>query len=328
MKPANETTKQRNNETTKLHIFNPENDMALASGSPGYTPPANIRAYRREHRFLPLQWAQPGDVVWDGEENLAHLFLDEASAPEICPWGWSPALVHELSQAGVPAHHLPDREWLARLRRLSGRESTVPVQREWGLDAVVCRTLDEVQHYVGQWGRVIMKSPWSSSGKGLMQTDNPNWQGWVARILRLQGAVVVERLVERRLDFAMEFRMIDAEYAGMDNAVANIKPAVAEYVGLNVFRTDDHGHFVDNIRPCEQDNASFVSSLLRNPASLSEVREWYLEHLPRLAPWYRGPVGVDMMVLADGTLHPCVEINWRMTMGMVAVLADRGQTLP
>ncbi len=310
MKPANETTKPRNNETTKLHIFNPENDMALASGSPGYTPPANIRAYRREHRFLPLQWAQPGDVVWDGEENLAHLFLDEASAPEICPWGWSPALVHELSQAGVPAHHLPDREWLARLRRLSGRESTVPVQREWGLDAVVCRTLDEVQHYVSQWERVIMKSPWSSSGKGLMQTDNPNWQGWVARILRLQGAVVVERLMERQLDFAMEFVM--------DNGMA-------EYLGLNVFRTDDHGHFVDNIRPCGQ---NIVASLLHSPVSLSEVREWYLHRLPLLAPWYRGPVGVDMMVLTDGTLHPCVEINWRMTMGMVAVLADRAQTLP
>ncbi len=297
----------------KLHIFNPENDMALASGSPGYTPPANIREYRLKHRFLPRQWAEPGDVVWDGEERLAHLFADETSVPEICPWGWSPALVHELVLAGVPERYLPDREWLARLRRLSSRESTVPVQREWGLDAMVCRTQEEVRCCVEQWGGVVMKSPWSSSGKGLMQTDNPNWQGWVARILRLQGTVVVERLVERRLDFAMEFRMIDA----------NVKPTVAEYVGLNVFRTDDHGHFIDNIRPCKQDNSDLVSSLLRNPSSLSEVRTWYLQHLPRLAPWYRGPVGVDMMVLADGSLHPCVEINWRMTMGMAAVLAAK-----
>ncbi|MEE1289057.1 MAG: hypothetical protein UHK44_10745, partial [Bacteroidaceae bacterium] len=71
----------------KLHIFNPENDMALASGSPGYTPPANIRAYRRRHWELPRQWAAPEDVVWDGESSLAHLFANDADAPEICPWG-------------------------------------------------------------------------------------------------------------------------------------------------------------------------------------------------------------------------------------------------
>ncbi len=283
--------------------------MALASGSPGYTPPANIREYRLRHRFLPLQWAQPGDKVWDGEENLAYLFADEASVPELCPWGWSPALVHELVLAGVPERYLPDRGWLARLRQLSSRKSTVPVQREWGLDVMVCMTLKEVQCCVNQWGNVMMKAPWSSSGKGLMQIDNSNWQRWVDRIILRQGAVVVERFMERQLDFAMEFYVADG---------------LAEYVGLNVFRTDAHGHFIDNVQADKQSNVGLVSSLLLNPASLSEVRMWYLYNLPRLAPWYHGPVGVDMMVLADGTVHPCVEINWRMTMGMVAVIKNKG----
>ncbi len=292
----------------KLHIFNPENDMALASGSPGYTPPANIREYRWKHRFLPLHWAEPGDVVWDGEQNLAHLFSEEATTPEICPWGWSPALVHELALAGVPERHLPTKEWLARLRQLSGRNSTVSVQRRWGLDVSECHTLVEVQQCIEQWGDVIMKSLWSSSGKGLMQTDNPNWQGWLNRTLRLQGGVVVERLMPRRQDFAMEFV---------------IKDGVAEYLGLNVFRTDAHGHFLENIQGCEQENVALLTSLLAEPDRLSEMREWYVRHLPLLAPWYSGPVGVDMMVLNDGTLHPCVEINWRMTMGMAEVLRKR-----
>ena len=37
---------------------------------------------------------------------------------------------------------------------------------------------------------------------------------------------------------------------------------------------------------------------------------------------YRGPLGVDMMVVdVDGmrAVHPCVEVNVRRTMGMVAV---------
>lgn len=292
----------------KLHIFNPENDMALASGSPGYTAPANIREYRRRNRFLPQLWAGPGDIVWDGETNLAHLFADEANVPEICPWGWSPALVHELSLAGVPAKYLPDKEWLSRLRLLSGRESTVPLQQGFGLDACVCHSLEEVRLYVGKWKRVVMKSPWSSSGKGIMMTDNPNWQGWVLRILARQGAVIVERFIAHILDFAMEFRMASG---------------VAEYVGLNVFRTDAHGHFVDNIQTDGQDNEAFVSSHIRPLESLPEIRTWYLQHLPRLAPWYSGPVGVDMMVLPDGGVNPCVEINWRMTMGMAAVCAAK-----
>ena len=289
----------------KLHIFNPENDMALASGSPGYTPPANIRTYRRQHWELPRQWAAPDDIVWDGEENLAHLFKDVAVAPEIYPWGWSPALVHELELAGVPRHFMPGREHLEKLRLLSSRCSTVQVQSALGLDAACCRSLADVLACLSQWNDVIMKSPWSSSGKGLMQTDNPNWQGWVARVLRQQGCVVVERLLERKQDFAMEFWMNGGR---------------AEYLGLNVFLTDAHGHFVENVVGTEQEKESCVSSLLTDPQSLVGIRQWYLEHLPQIAPWYEGPVGVDMLVTSDGSLHPCIEINWRMTMGMATVL--------
>lgn len=292
----------------KLHIFNPENDMSLASGSPGYTPPANIRAYRRQNWQLPLQWASDGDLVWDGEESLAPLFRYETTAPEICPWGWSPALVHELELAGVPRHYMPDKEWLEKLRLLSSRASTVEVQRILGIDASYCRSLDDVLLCLSQYETIIMKSPWSSSGKGLMQTDNPNWQGWVKRILRLQGAVVVERLLERKQDFAMEFWM---------------KEGRAEYMGLNVFITDGHGHFLRNVEASEQEKWLCLSSILSCREVLSEVRDWYLCHLPRLAPWYEGPVGVDMLVTSDGNLNPCVEINWRMTMGMAGVLAGK-----
>ena len=283
--------------------------MALASGSPGYTPPANIRAYRRQHWELPRQWADPDDLVWNGEENLVHLFKDVAMVPEICPWGWSPALVHELELAGVPRHFMPDKEHLEKLRLLSSRRSTVQVQRTLGIDAVCCHSLDDVLSCLSQWGSIVMKSPWSSSGKGLMQTDNPNWQGWVARVLRQQGCVVVERFLERKQDFAMEFWM---------------KGGRAEYLGLNVFLTDAYGHFVENVVGTEQEKESCVSSLLTDPQSLVGIRQWYLEQLPQMAPWYEGPVGVDMLVTSAGTLHPCIEINWRMTMGMAAVLRVSG----
>ena len=202
---------------------------------------------------------------------------------------------------------MPDREWLEKLRRLSGRGSTVAVQRVLGIDATCCESLDDVLSCLSQWGAIIMKSPWSSSGKGLMLTDNPNWQGWVRRILRQQGSVVVERLLQRRQDFAMEFWMKDGR---------------AEYMGLNLFSTDAHGHFIENIKGSEQEKEAMLLSQLDNPDSLAGIRRWYLERLPLMAPWYSGPVGVDMLVTSGGRLHPCVEINWRMTMGMAAVLGQ------
>ena len=246
--------------------------------------------------------------MWDGLQNLSDLFMDEASVPEICPWGWSPALVHELELAGVPRRYMPDREWLTKLRKLSSRATTVGIQSILCVDSKYCLDLDDVLSCLKQWGDIIMKSPWSSSGKGLMRTDNPNWQGWVKRILRLQGAVVVERYLNKNQDFAMEFWM---------------KAGRAEYVGLNVFLTDEHGHFLRNVEATEQEKERLLASMLADAVALAEMRSWYIEHLPRIAPWYEGPVGVDMLITTDGVLNPCVEINWRMTMGMVAVLGNK-----
>ena len=45
-----------------------------------------------------------------------------------------------------------------------------------------------------------------------------------------------------------------------------------------------------------------------------------------VAPHYDGPVGIDMM-LCPGSLCPCIETNWRMTMGHVAqALTEQGHT--
>ena len=59
------------------------------------------------------------------------------------------------------------------------------------------------------------------------------------------------------------------------------------------------------------------------PACLVEVRRWWEDRLKGYA--YKGPVGIDMMLCQEG-ICPCVEINWRMTMGRVAaMLNDQGK---
>ena len=46
-----------------LHIFNPEHDIALASGLSNFTAPHAGRQLRHDLGFLPAVWAQEGDVV-------------------------------------------------------------------------------------------------------------------------------------------------------------------------------------------------------------------------------------------------------------------------
>ena len=53
--------------------------------------------------------------------------------------------------------------------------------------------------------------------------------------------------------------------------------------------------------------------------TLDNVRGMICQQLPELLKGYEGPVGVDMMVLHDRMIHPCVEINLRRTMGHVAL---------
>ena len=47
----------------KLHIFNPEHDIALAANQPRFTAPHAGRQLRADLGFLPALWADDGDLV-------------------------------------------------------------------------------------------------------------------------------------------------------------------------------------------------------------------------------------------------------------------------
>lgn len=294
----------------KVHIFNPENDMALADGAPGYTAPATIQQMRRELHWLPSWWAEEGDLVWDGESPL-HL----AEGDSIEPWGWSPALIHQLRQAGVGDAFLPSARQMQQLRQLSHRQTAVEALRQQkadGLlgdsiqgDSILCMSMEEVGQAMSQWEECILKSPWSSSGRGVVSSSTPNLSGWCRRIIRQQGSVVVERKLSKLADFAMEFWC---------DGSGNV-----EYRGLSLFFTSDIGAYSGNWVAPEGQKLQWLMQYVP-PQQLVEVRRWWEQYLRRFS--YRGPVGVDMMLCQQG-ICPCIEINWRMTMGMVAALLSQ-----
>ena len=292
----------------RLLVFNPENDMALASGLSGYTAPEAIERYSRSQWMLPRLWAGEDDLVWDWKQDLS-----DKNITEVVPWGWSKALVYRLSKAGVRRELMPSDERLERLRTLSSRVFTCKLQRELRLDVAVCTSWEEVESFQRCIGPSVMKAPWSSSGKGLMMVSSPTARGWMQNTVAREGAVVCERWMDRVQDFALEFTVEES--------------GAVRYEGLSVFRTSPSGRYVahDFVTPEEQHAA------LMQWASEEEVQRWRKWWQKRLeeddirAFSYAGPMGVDMLVDADGRINPCVELNWRMTMGHVALLRGKNE---
>lgn len=291
----------------KIYIFNPENDLALADGRPGFTAPASARQMRSELSWLPTWWADEADKVWDGEEPLRLQPGDE-----IVPWGWSPALIHQLKRAGVSNEFLPTPQEIDALRNLSNRKTAVEalarlradgVAGEWLCgESCICTSMEEVRASLDRWPHTLLKAPWSSSGKGLMPDSSPNVEGWAARILQQQGSVVAEQFLHRMVDFAMEFTCDGS--GGVD------------YRGLSLFHTSETGAYMGNWLASEEMKRAWLGQYV-SLELIDGICCWWTDYLKNFA--YKGPVGVDMMLCREG-ICPCVEINWRMTMGMVSVL--------
>ena len=271
-------------------IFNPSNDMALAANLRQYFPPRHIQQM---------------------EDDLAALSRCWDSGP----WGWSLATRQRYLRMGIPADQLPSDEWLAELRRLSSRQFGVEYytgmnRTEWNDDIIPCQarfctSLDEVKLSIVHYPLSIVKSPWSSSGRGNIVVDGKTidipTERRIQRILREQGGIVVEPFYQdKALDFAMEFEVTDEG---------------AEFVGFSVFFADETGHYGGNLVKSQAELQALIG--LSQPF-LDDLIRYHRHELSQLS--YRGPVGIDMMRLRDGRVHPCVEINFRMTMGLLAIL--------
>ena len=275
-------------------LFNPSNDMALATNLRQYYPPRRIQQMESDL------------------ESLAR-FWDNG------PWGWSLATKQRYLRMGMTESNLPSDEWLAEVRRLSSREFAtiyyknlfLSYHKKGGTSLVPCHAqfctcIDEVkQHFSSSAAQVfIFKAPWSSSGRGNMVVRDSIDSTTLKRIeaiIREQGGIVAEPFyADKVLDFAMEFQATDEG---------------AEFLGYSVFEADDTGHYGGNY---VEDQQNLLKRIDLDEGLLQDLVAYHQRELGKLN--YRGPVGIDMMKLADGRIHPCVEINFRMTMGLLAIL--------
>ncbi|EYA65359.1 hypothetical protein ACIXSZ_19250 [Bacteroides fragilis] len=327
--------------TNLLYLFNPDQDLALASGEVNYMPPASARRMAEELALLPVWFADgPCSVLAPSAYNQSFLeeMLDLFPLPaslrtqaedfsevrSVVPWGWNPALRKRLLSLGVPDAALPSMEDIGRLRDLSHRLQAVQLLPGLQVDEVFCgescylTALSDCRAFVESLERCLLKAPLSGSGKGLNWCKGaftPLIERWCARVIEQQGGVVGEPIYNKVEDFAMEF------YSDGKGRII--------FAGYSLFRTNAGGAYEGNrLLP----DAEIERRLLAYVpvAALHRLREELQRRLSvSLGTEYAGYLGVDMMIcrfalLPEFRIHPCVEINLRMNMGLVSrMLYDR-----
>lgn len=308
-----------------LYVFNPEHDYALANNDPHFVAPASAIRFADECApFLQYITEDEGVLFRPYQQKPFSPFKSTEGSPNfpvsidrVCPWGWDPAVVLQLQEAGVPEQLLPSREDLESLRTLAHRQTAAKAMRylhqQMGNklplppDAELLTTPEDAEHYICQWQDVIFKSPYSGNGRGHLYAhggSSPTLRRQISGVIRRQGAIMAEPLLNVVQDFAMEFRCHEQK---------------VHFCGYSLFNTMHYG-YAGNLLWTDDAIEQHLSQWIAEE-KLLEIRETILHFLEdEIAPHYQGYLGVDMFVYQDNgiKINPMVEINLRMTMGMAS----------
>lgn len=311
----------------KLHLFYPENDLALANGKARYTAPAAATRLRHAGATLPLWYGNSGDAVVSAGINAEWLrqmceHFDIGVEPwrhrpagyQAAPWGWSAAARQTFIDMGFDRSQLPDDAFINNVRALSHRRTAAEVSRivkpllpfATAPAAEELCDISAVERFVAAHpGGTVLKLPWSSSGRGLVPTDPTIFASQRANIegmLGRQGTVMAEVRMKPRLDFALLFTMDGGR---------------CHFDGYSVFQTEGMGAYSGNTLAPQAELERTINEAAGFDATTPLIPA-LTTALEAVAACYTGPLGVDMMVVEDTdgyAIAPVVEINFRMTMG-------------
>lgn len=294
--------------------------MALACGSPFYQPPKSIMDMAHDLSDLPLWYKnEPEDQLW----NTCQLPLDLNYQADtmLHPWGWNLALLRQATLQKIG--YLPSAEDIRTWQKLSHRTVAAQLLKKLTNNKPYCcgestplYTVEEAKAFVAAHPHSILKAPWSGSGRGLQTISfeiSPPIQHWCQHIIKAQRCIMGEPLYNKIQDFAMEFYC---------------QHGIVCFTGYSLFRTNGYHVYTGNVLASDEAIETFLQSYLPL-GSLPVIRKELCILLTEILAnsHYQGYLGVDMMICLSQNkylLHPCVEINLRMNMGMVArILHDR-----
>ena len=236
--------------------------------------------------------------------------------------------MHQRDTGGIPNEKLRHvtvlEEALQTLRTFAGRSfacdyihellSSIPADMRDRLVGNHMKFHQSIDTVLFDAAMMIFKQPWSSSGRGnfcAASLDEMTVKRLEASVKK-QGGFLADIFYHKTLDFAMEF------YVFADGNV--------EFIGYSLFQAEKNGKYVGNMVESQKIVRKTIALAMGGDNGLLDaLKEKHLEMLRRtVAGQYCGFVGIDMMVVNNEdhiSVHPCVEINFRMNMGIMAMYA-------
>ncbi len=329
----------------KLFVFNPGHEEALKIPlQQTYTPSKEILKLRHDLSPLMLYFAKEGDYIWqwakDSQEDrvLNHkgeLVKDTKNLPklEVSLWALEGHCLKELKKrAEKLSLSLSTPKISKSYLKLSHRSSSVLMLKQLNERWQDCS--EQIPYWLypqGEWEsmqkelsallkekeeqgikNLLIKRAYTSSGRGIsslsLPCDKKSQDQLLLQIRRCKGISLEEKL-ELIQDWAIEYHI---------NTDGEVK-----FVALSKFKTNSFGAYQLNILADQSELYQELYELLGDDLSklIEEQKAFLKEHL---AKSYEGYIGVDMFVYKSKEgrlrLNPCVEINLRSTMGLVAHL--------
>ena len=252
---------------------------------------------------------------------------------KLIPWGWSPA-VHKIlsplkASCSEEFKNSPVFNWQQEHRDLYSKKFASAILKtllyEYSNEhfipknqlTEVCTTQQEIEKLLKKWGKLMIKAPWSSSGRGLQPIIKSfmHQKVWakLLGIVKEQGYAIVEPYLDKVFDLAFIFEL---------------KKGKVIFRGTSYFTTDKKGQYIGNslnglLDEVDKTVRNFVETV---PAKIIQPLIRTIESSD-LAKYYEGFFGVDTLIYNDenGTLkiNPCLEINVRQNMGLLSLRLEK-----
>lgn len=345
------------NNLPNIYYYNPTCEYAIANGQVSWQPNRLLQKMEADLEILPLYFSRPDDVVLvrkvpgleftDSLHNLAiqsprfvnlHHFSEDKSFVDqpknwLMPWGWSP-VAHKLlgplkASCSEQFKNSPVAVWKPEYREIYSKKFALdllkhilpllPAEKviEPEQVAQVCTLQNEIEELIEKWGPIMVKAPWSSSGRGLQPVTKtpvvPKVWEKILGIVKEQGFVIVEPLLPKVMDMSLQF-----ELSG--NSI--------HFTGISRFMTNSKGQYQGNYlngwpETFNREEISFAETMAAQLApQLIDVLE-----KSNLSTYYEGNFGVDTLIYTDRKgrlrINPCLEINVRKNMGMLSLILEK-----
>ena len=339
----------------KIFAYNPTCEIAIANGTLSYMPNKMLTRFEHDLDVLPMYFAKSTDIVLVNQlpdQEFIHQ-LENAGLPipefklienslkdhefimlpkeSLEPWGWSPRIHHIFKNLKASCQDSftdrPNAFWKTDHKELYSRKKALEVLQLFlhrkksdkyiAADQIahVCTNVSEIEDLLNKWKKIVIKAPWSSSGRGLQvlrqSSLNNSIIQWINGTLDIQGYVMVEPLLDKKYDFSLQYKI------GSQGKI--------DFIGNGFFSTNSNGQYDSNIlggMPVE------IEALLPKETML-ELSEGIKEALidSGFIKNYFGYLGIDCMLFLDENgkmrIQPCLEINLRYNMGNLALIFDQ-----